>query len=101
MGMTKQRQAERERRVHKAAIHRALVRQLQREEMKQELKESGENIEILTDEEDLNDITSTTTENTFYDICNEMNSASKTNDNEEPYSTATGSSGKSEKTGTA
>ena len=71
MGMTRQRQAEREKRVHKAAIKRALVRQLQREEIKQGIN-AGEDGVILTDEEDLNDIKSTsTTQTTFYDLCNE------------------------------
>ena len=71
MGMTRQRQADREKRVHKAAIKRALVRQLQREEIKQGIK-AGEDGIILTDEEDLSDIKSTsTTQTTFYDLCNE------------------------------
>merc|ERR1719266_1190621 len=78
--MTKQRQADRERRVHKAAINRALVRQLQREEMKQGLRVDDENAEILTDEEDLSDIKSTNTESTFYDICDETKNESKKND---------------------
>ena len=75
MGMTRQRQAEREKRVHKAAIKRALVRQLQREEIKQGLNVGEgemENGVILSDEDDLSDIKSTsTTQTTFYDLCNE------------------------------
>lgn len=79
--MTRQRQAERERRVHRAAIHRALVRQLEREEIKQGLKVEDENDkEVLTDEEDLNDENSPTTETTFYDLCNEMTNKSDKND---------------------
>ena len=77
MGMTRQRQADREKRVHKAAIKRALVRQLQREEIKQGIK-AGEDGIILTDEEDLSDIKSTsTTQTTFYDLCNETKRISK------------------------
>jgi len=78
--MTKQRQADRERRVHRAAINRAIVRQLQREEIKQGLKVAEENGEILTDEEDLSDIKSTNTETIFYDLCDETKNKSKKND---------------------
>ena len=77
MGMTRQRQADREKRVHKAAIKRALVRQLQREEIKQGIK-LGEDGVILTDEEDLSDIKSTSTsQTTFYDLCNETKRTSE------------------------
>ena len=98
MGMTRQRQAEREKRVHKAAIHRALVRQLEREEIKQGLKGENEIGEVLTDEEDLDDQKSTTTETTFYDLCNEMTNKSDNNDKgkHEP----SGLMGKTKETGT-
>ena len=86
--MTKQRQADREKRVHRAAINRALVRQIQREEIKQALKVAEENGEILTDDEDLSDIKSTNTETIFYDLCDETQNKSKKNIN-----------GKSETTG--
>ena len=81
MGMTRQRQAEREKRVHKAAIHRALVRQLEREEIKQSLKiKEEEDGEVLTDEEDLDELRSTATQDTFYDLCNEITKKTSKND---------------------
>ena len=72
--MTRQRQAEREKRVHKAAIHRALVRQLKREQIKQGLVVEDEDGMNLTDEDDLENLNSTATATTFYDLCNETNS---------------------------
>ena len=78
--MTKQRQADREKRVHRAAINRALIRQLQREEIKQGVNVADENGEILTDDDDLSDIKSTNTETLFYDVCDETQNKSKLND---------------------
>ena len=72
MGMTRQRQADREQRVHRAAINRALMRQLEREELKQGLKIDVDADEVITDEENISDVKSTTTATTFYDLCNEL-----------------------------
>ena len=75
MGMTRQRQAEREKRVHRAAIHRALVRQLEREQIKQGFENNFEDSghkKLSDDEEGRDDPTSTiTTETTFFDLCDE------------------------------
>lgn len=87
MGMTKQRQADREKRVHRAAINRALIRQLQREEIKQGVNVAEENCENLTDDEDLSDIKSTNTETLFYDICDETEKKSNKNDSGKPEPT--------------
>ena len=96
--MTRQRQADREKRVHKAAIHRALVRQLKREQIKQGLIVEDEDGMNLTDEEDLENLKSTATETTFYDLCNETNSGK--DNNPKGKHTTSNLKDKCEKTGT-